>query len=125
LEEKFSKIKISEEQYDSLRLELNELQRTEERNLGMEITSKQRDLDRTRLAIKQNIRDKGEVVDFLKDIDEHLDEKQDLCTEKEEQAELLKRKYQKMFEEKNALQDKARMFESNLLRQQNEKRIIE
>ena len=125
LENNFSKIKISEEQYESLRLEVNELQRSEERNLGIEITTKQRELDRTKLAIKQNIRDKQEIIEDLKDIEDILEEKQKICKEKEEQAEILKRKYQKMYEQKNALQDKVRLFESNLLRQQNEKRLFE
>jgi hypothetical protein len=30
-----------------------------------------------------------------------------------------------MFDEKNGLQDKSRLFETNLMRQQNEKRLLE
>ncbi len=118
IENKFSKIKLSEEQYEELKLDVNELQRSEERNLGYEISAKQRELERTKLAIKQNIRDKESIKD-------DLEEKQDLVDEKEEQAEILKKKYQKMFEQKNILQDKVRMFESSLMKQQNEKRIFE
>ena len=125
IENKFSKIKISEEQHENLQLEVNELQRSEERNLGMEITTKQRELDRMKLAIKQNIRDKENILEDLKDIEDSLEEKQASAEEKEEQAEILKRKYQKMYEQKNILQDKVRMFESNLLKQQNEKRLLE
>jgi len=125
IESKFSKIKLSEEQYEGLKLEVDELQRSEERNLGFEISSKQRELERTKLAIKQNIRDKESIKDDLEALEIDLEEKQDLADEKEEQAEILKKKYQKMFQQKNALQDKVRMFESNLMRQQNEKRIFE
>ncbi len=125
IENKFSKIKLSEEQYEGLKLEVDELQRSEERNLGFEISSKQRELERTKLAIKQNIRDKESIKDDLGELEIDLEEKQDLADEKEEQAEILKKKYQKMFEQKNALQDKVRMFESNLMKQQNEKRIFE
>lgn len=124
-EEKIAKTRISEENYESLELEVNELQRTEERNLGMEISTKQRELERMKLAIKQNSRDKEEIENDLKDISEDLEEKSKIAEEKEEQAEILKRKYQKMFEEKNLLQDKVRVFESNVLRQQNEKRLFE
>jgi len=125
LEKKVSGSKISEEQYETLKLEINELQRTEERNLGVEITSKQRELDRIKLAIKQNVRDKEEISEELSEISESLDEKQDIADEKEEQAEELKRTYQKMFEEKNSIQDRVRSFESELLKQQNEKRLVE
>ncbi len=124
-ENKISMTKLSEEQYEMLKLEVNELQRTEERNLGIEITSKQRELERIKLAIKQNMRDYDEITEQLKGISEALSEKHEIVEKKEEQAEILKRKYQKMFEEKNAIQDKVRMFESHLMHQQNEKRIFE
>ncbi|MFH1359195.1 MAG: chromosome segregation SMC family protein, partial [archaeon] len=125
LERKVSQSKISEEQYETLKLEVNELQRSEERNLGSEITIKQRELERTKLAIKQIIRDREDIIESLDEIKESLDEKQEIVDEKEEQAEALKKKYQKMFEEKNSLHDKVRSLESNLLKDQNEKRVVE
>ena len=65
------------------------------------------------------------TTEYLKEIEESLEERQKLAEEKEEQAEILKRKYQKMFEEKNSLQDKVRVFESNLMKHQNEKMLFE
>jgi chromosome segregation protein len=124
-EAKLSKIKLSEEQYETLKLEVNELHRSEERNLGVEITTKQRELERTKLAIKQIIRDKQEITEDLLELEETLNEKQEIVEEKEEQAEVLKRKYQKMFSEKNSIQDKVRMFETNLMKHQNERRLVE
>jgi len=124
-EANFSKIKISEEDYESLRLEVNELQRSEERDLGIEITTKQRELDRIRLAIKQILRDKESIQNDLSNLTEDLEVKQKEAENKEEQAVYLKQKYQKMFGEKNQIQDKVRMFESNLMHQQNEKGLSE
>ena len=120
-----SKIKLSEEQYENLKLEVNELHRSEERNLGVEITTKQRELERIKLAIKQIIRDKQAITEDLLDLGDGFEEKQELINEKEEQAEILKRKYQKMFNEKNNIQDKVRLFETNLLKQQNTRRLLE
>ena len=125
LEHKFSLTKISEDQYENLKLEVNELARSEERNLGSEITVKQRELERIRLAIKQNTRDKEELVEVLNEIRTSLVDKQNMAQKKEGQADVLKQKYQKMFEEKNALQDKARALESQMLMDQNEKRLFE
>jgi len=125
LENNLSKINLSEEEYETLKLEINELQRSEERNLGIEISTKQRELERIKIAIKQNIRDKEEILSNIKDINDLLEEKQKICDEKEVQAEELKKKYQKMFEEKNNLQDKVRILESDLMQEQNEKRILE
>ena len=125
IEHKFSLTKISEEQYENLKLEVNEMQRTEERNLGSELTVKQRELERIRLAIKQNLRDKEEISESLKEIKEQFEEKQKIVSKKEEQAEVLKQKYQEMFNEKNKTQDKARALESEMLISQNEKRLYE
>ncbi len=125
VDNKLSLTKLSEEQYENLKLEVNEIQRTEERNLGTEITAKQRELERINLAIKQNIRDKENILEDLKDIKETLESKINITKKKEEQADELKKKYQKMFEEKNSLQDKVRVLESEMLNQQGEKRILE
>lgn len=125
LEKRVASIKISEEHYETLKLEVNELQRSEERNLGSEITMKQRELERAKLAIKQNIRDKNDIDTELEEIEESLEEKEEIVEEKERQAEELKEKYQKMFERKNFLQDNVRAFESSLLGIQNEKRNLE
>jgi len=124
-DKKFSQIKISEGDYENLRLEVNELQRTEERNLGIEITTKQRELDRMQLAIKQIKRDKESIRQDFQELNDDLEEKQEKVEKKEEQAEIVKRKYQRMFEEKNNFQDKIRLFESNLLKTQNDKRLFE
>ncbi|MDP2925997.1 MAG: chromosome segregation SMC family protein [Nanoarchaeota archaeon] len=125
LENKISISKLSEEQYEALKLDVSELQRTEERNLGIEITSKERELDRIKLAIKQNIRDNGELSEQLRTIKDTLEEKEKISKKKDELAEALKKKYQKMFEEKNSLQDKVRGLESDFMHHQNEKRMLE
>ena len=114
--------KISEEDHDRLKLEVNELMRSEERNLGVEITSRQRELDRIKLAIKQNARDKADIIEELAELKESLSEKHEVVEEKEGKAEELKKKYQKMFEEKNKMQDKVRGYESQMIKLQNEKR---
>jgi chromosome segregation protein len=124
-DKKSSLTRLSEEQYENLKLEVNELQRSEERNLGLEITTKQREMDRIKIAIKQNHRDREEITEELKDINSILEEKEEIVEEKEGQAEELKNKYQKMFEHKNSLQDKVRIMESDLMKHQNEKRITE
>ncbi len=122
---KFSKIKLSEEQYENLKLEVNELQRTEERDLGQEITQKQRELERIKIIIKQIKRDKESIREDFSDLESDLEKKQSEVEEKEEQAEILKRKYQRMFSQKNQFQDKIRLFETSLLKHQNEKRTYE
>ena len=125
IEERVSGSKLSEEGFERLRLEVSELQRSEERNLGVEITAKQRELDRMKLAIKQIVRDREEISEELGEINDGMASREDEIEKKEEKAEELKNKYQKMYEEKNRIQDKVRGFESGLLRLGNEKRVVE
>ena len=125
LEKKISIGKLGEENYETLKLEVNELARSEERNLGVEITAKQRELDRIKLAIKQNIRDKEEISEEIEYLREDLENKEEVVGKKDEQAEILKKKYQKMFEQKNSLQDNGRKLESDMMGEQNEKRMSE
>ncbi|MEN9626388.1 MAG: hypothetical protein RL557_716 [archaeon] len=125
LEEEIGVIKINEEQYENLKLEVNELERTEERNVGFEISAKQREVERTKLAIKQTSTDKDEIQQEVGELTGSISEKSASIEEKEAKAEELKKKYQEMYEEKNALQDAVRKVESQLLTKQNDKRMIE
>ena len=125
LEEIVETTKISGEDYEKLKLEINELMRSEERNLGAEIVGMQRELERIKIAIKQNIRDKNEISQELIELNERLQEKTNIVLDKESKAEMLKKKYQKMIEEKNGLQDKVRVYEIKIMNEQNEKRVYE
>lgn len=125
VDEEISVIKINEEQYETLRLEVNELQRSQERNVGFEISTKQREIDRMQLAIKQIIRDREEISQEVKDLNALVEEKNAVIDKKEVLANELKEKYHMMYEERNTLQDKVRAIESTMLKKQNDKRFIE
>ena len=49
-------------------MEISELERTEERNLGVEITAKQRDLERTKIILKQISRDRESIKEDLNEL---------------------------------------------------------
>ncbi len=115
----------AEENYDSLKLEVQELARHEEVDVGMEITLKERELERMKLIIKQSLREKDELESEIQEIISSLDEKEALAEEKEKQEQILQVKFRKMFEEKTKLQDKIRLFESDSLKKQNDARLVE
>lgn len=125
LEKTLLQFKGTEENYDSLKLEVQELARHEEANVGMEITLKERELERMKLIIKQSLREKQELEQELLDISSELDGKESLIEGKEKQEQALQIKFKKMFEEKTKHQDKIRMFESDLLKKQNDLRLVE
>ena len=125
LEEQISLIKTSEENFESLRLEIQELQRHEESHLGMEATMKQRDIERNKNILKQIIRQIDENTEFLKDVSEKIDEKESILSDKNDQDAMLKQKYQKTLGEKNQYQEKIHFYERDLMHKSNEKHLAE
>ena len=125
LERQVSQFKNIEGEYDTLKLEVDELARHEEVDVGMEITLKQRELERMKLIVKQSAREKEELEQGIEELASELDEKQEIADEKEKQEQALQQKFKKMIEEKNKIQDKVRLFETDLLKKQNDSRLIE
>ena len=125
LEKTTSQLKNLEQDYDSLKLEVQELARHEETDVGMEITMKQRELDRMRLIIKQSSREKSELEQEIEEISKDLEEKEGGAEEKEKQQQVLQEKYRKKLQDKTRLQDRIRLFESDMLKKQNDERLIE
>lgn len=125
LQKTISQFKNIEESYDTLKLEVDELARHEEVDVGMEITLKQREIDRMKLIVKQSLREKEELEQNILDITAELEEKQGQAEEKEKQEQVLQEKFKKMIEEKNKMQDKIRLFEGDMLKKQNDSRFAE
>jgi len=124
-EEDISSVKTSEANYDTLRLEVQELQRHDEANVGMEVTLKQRDIERNKNILKQIIRELEEANTLLKEITETIENKQNSLDEKQDQDTGLKARFKKTIEEKNAHQEKIHFYERDLLHKQNEKHLGE
>ncbi len=125
LEKTISQLADIEQNYDALKLEVDELSRQEEKDVGMEITMKQRELERMRLIIRQISREKGEFEERIKEISAELSEREREAKEKERKEQELQTRFKKMFEEKNALQDRIRFFETDLFRKQHDARVAE
>ena len=125
LESEIGNVKTSEEKYDSLRLEVQELQRHEELNVGMEVVVKQRDSERNKNILKQIVREIEEISENLKEVTEDLDEKQTILEDKNDNDKMLKEKFKKILEDKNQFQEKIHFYERDVLHKQNEKHLLE
>ncbi len=125
LEEQMSSVKSSEENYDALRLEVQEMERHNESFMGMEVTAKQRDLERNKTIINQIKRQLEENSELLKEISSKIEDKESILNNKNDQDQMLKQRYQKTLGEKNQFQEKIHFFERNLLQNQNQKHIAE
>ncbi len=125
IEKQMLSLKTSEHSYDSIRLEVQELERRQEKDMGMEITLKQRDVDRLKNALRQAARDIEESSSELNEVSEQLEEKQNILDDKNEQDQDLKRRFQKTLAEKSQHQEKIRFFESDTLHKQSSKHLLE
>ena len=125
IDSQISEVKTSESNYDSLRLEVQELERHQESNLGMELTLKQRDIERNKNILKQIIREIEENSQSLDEMNSSIEEKQTALGDKNEQDNALKIRFRKTLEEKNAHQEKIHFFERNVMSKQNEKHLAE
>jgi chromosome segregation protein len=125
LEEQLSSVKSSEENFDVLRLEVQEMERHNESFIGMEATAKQRDLERNKTILNQIIRQIEENTELLKDLNIKIEEKNSILQEKNDQDTMLKERYRKTLTEKTQHQEKIHFFERNLLQNQNNKHMSE
>jgi chromosome segregation protein len=125
LENQLSDVKTSESRFDSLRLEIQELERREESHAGMEVTLKQREIERNKNILKEIARELEEVSNSLSETEEEIDEKQTILDEKNDQEISLKERFKKTIEEKNKHQEKIRFYETDLLHKNNEKHLAE
>lgn len=124
-EKLFSKDKDVEENYDALKLEVEELARAEEENSTMEITLKERELERRRLIIKEILRDKEDISNALDSVSLELEEKEAETEEKEREEKILYEKFQKFIAEKTKLQEAVKNKETQLLKKEHELRAEE
>jgi chromosome segregation protein len=125
LEKDMVEIKTSETNYDSLRLEVQEMARHEEANVGMEVTLKQRDIERNKNIFKQIVRELEESSLALNELTKTIEDKQARLDEKTDQDTSLKERFKKTLEEKNAFQEKIHFYERDLMHKQNEKHLSE
>ncbi|MDP1729061.1 MAG: AAA family ATPase, partial [archaeon] len=125
LEIQISSAKTSETNSDSLRLEIQEMERHEESNLGMELTLKQRDIERNKNILKQISREIEDSSKYLEEINAKIGENQIQIDDKNDKDRMLKERFKKTLEDKNTFQEKIHFFERDSLHKQNEKHLSE
>jgi len=122
--EEFEKLKNIEEQYDEARLKIQELSMYD-MDADTNITIKQRELERIKSEIKTIFRDSEETQQELKVITEKLVENEKIAKKKEQEEKLLYDKFQKLFTDRNELQDTQKAIETDVMGMQHEIRSLE
>jgi chromosome segregation protein len=122
--EEFEKLKNIESQYDEARLKIQELSMYDV-DVDTNVTIKQRELERLKIDIKTILRDTEETSQELKIITERLEENEKIARKKEQEEKILYDKFQKLFEERNELQDSQKTFETDVMGLQHQIRSVE
>jgi chromosome segregation protein len=108
LEKDFDENSNIEQKYENLKIELQEISLRSEENVSSEISFKKMELERTKVTLKQALRDEENLREELAELNNLTDEKENLLNEKRSQEEELTNKFRKMISERDSFQNKIR-----------------
>lgn len=114
-----------EQKYETVKIEVQEISLRNQENIDSEISFKIRELDRSKISLKQLNREIDELSENLNDISKKLEDRDDELEEKIQQEEELTKKFKMLIAERDYLQDKIRENETSRLMKQNEIHRIE
>ena len=119
LEEKFDKDSNIEQKYEIARIEIQEVSLRNKENVNAEISSKIRELERSKILLKQFSRNKEDLNDELQGIKKNIKEREKLLEDKKQQEEKLSKKFRELISQRDSLQGKIRENELNISQKQN------
>lgn len=108
-----------EQKYEKLRLELQEISVIDEEDKDSEILFRKRELERSKLSLKQLLRDKKEISEELSDYIISQKEKQKLLEKKNKQEQELSEKFRKFISQRDDLAKKIHNSEIEISKQKN------
>jgi len=119
LEEIFDKDTNIEQKYEIARVEIQEISLRNKENVNAEISSKLRELERSKILLKQLSRNKEDRNDELQGINKIMKEKEKLLENKKKQEEELSKKFRELISKRDLLHGKIRENELNISQKQN------
>ena len=125
LEKKFEEDSNVEQRYELVRVEIQEISLRNKENVTSEISSKQRELERSKILLKQFSRNQEDINDEIQMITKDIREKEKLLGKKKEQEEKLSKKFKELISQRGSLQVKIRENELDISSKQNKLSNIE
>jgi chromosome segregation protein len=119
LESSFDDNSNIEQKYETLKIEVQEISIRNNENVDSEISFKQRELERSRISLKQLGREEEDLNIEIKEIKNKIGDKEKILEKKKKQEEELVEKFRKMISEREALQRKVRDCEIEISKKQN------
>ncbi len=125
LEESFDENSNIEHRYETLQLEVQEISLRTKENVTSEISFKQKELERAKISLKQLKREKEDIQEELKGLENSIKENQNLLEAKRQQEAELTKKYEKLIREREDIQKQIREKEILLTEKNNHVSNIE
>ncbi|MEK6842527.1 MAG: chromosome segregation SMC family protein, partial [Nanoarchaeota archaeon] len=114
-----------EQKYETARVELQEISLRSRENLNVEVSFKEREFERTKIALKQLSRDEEDLKEEFSENKRYSDEKEALLEKKRRQEEELTEKFKKLISDRDLLHKKIREEETAVMEKQNQIHNIE
>lgn len=108
-----------EQKYETLKLEVQEISMRTQENVDSEISFKIRGLERSKVSLKQLLREEEDLIVEQNKIKKEINEKNILLEKKKKQEQELSDKFQKLISEREELQRKIRDLEIEISKKQN------
>ena len=119
LEKDFDENSNIEQRCEILRIEVQDISLRNKENLNSEILFKQREIEHSKILLKQMLREEEDLNDEIREITEKTTERKKILGEKQKQEEKLIEKFNEMIKERDALHEKVKKNEIELSLKQN------
>jgi len=119
LERSFEDNQNIEQKYETVRIEVQEISLRNDEDIDSEVSFKQRELERSKISLKQLLREEEDLDGEIRDLREDLDDREEILEEKNKQEEKLSKEFQQLIFKKDEFQKDIRNKESELSNKQN------
>jgi len=119
LEKQFREDSNIEHKYETVRMEIQEISLRNKKNINSEISFKERELERSKISLKQFLREEEDLNEEITETRKHIKQKEEILEKKKEQERELSKRFHKLISERDELQNKIRMNQSKLLTEKN------
>ena len=119
LEKRFDENSNIEQKYESMKMAVQEVSLRSEENINTEILFKKRELERSRISIKQFAREEEIIREEIENLKKETNEKKNLLEKKKKQDEELTFKYNKLMDERDSYYVKIREIEKDISEKKN------
>ena len=108
-----------EKKYETAFIEVQEISLRSRENIDSEVDFKQRELERSKISLKQFLREEDDYEEELEDTKKLIQDKEDILEKKKRQEEALSKKFREFIQTRDACQMQIRKLEQDLSNQNN------